>query len=136
MADEVVQPEDVSKDMLQELFESAYMETSFDSDGDLRVKETYSFWVLPHNEGKQIRLMSQFRAKPESSLSDRLSFVNTVNEELVVIRASMDEDGDFGFDYYIPVDGGITKRAIVMAAKFFAALIEAAVRKDEKEVVA
>ena len=134
--EEVVHPQNISKDMLQSLFESAYMDTSRDSDGDLRVKDGYSFYVFPHKEGNRILLIAGFGAKPESSIADRLSFVNKVNDDLVVIRAYMRDNSNFAFDYSIPVEGGITKRAIVLATKFFAAVLQDALRKDEKGVVA
>jgi len=136
MADEIVHPQDISKEMLHSLFTDAYMDASFDSDGDLMLEERYRLWVLPHPEGSQIRVMSLFRANPSSSLSDRIAFANSVNDDLVVIRAYVREDGSFGFDYYIPVEGGTTKRNIVMATKLFASLLDAVARKDVDDVMA
>lgn len=136
MADEIVHPKDISGKMLHSLFTSAYMDASLDSDGDLMIKEGFSFWVFPQADGRRIRLMGLFRANSSSSLSDRLVFVNRVNDELVLIRAYLRENGNFGFDYYIHVEGGITKRNIVIATKLFASLIGTAVRKDENDVVA
>ena len=60
----------------------------------------------------------------------------SVNDDLVLIRAYVRENGNFGFDYYIPVEGGITKRNIVMATRYFASLIGAVIRQDEDDVMA
>ena len=136
MADEIVQPKDISKEMLHSLFTDAYMDASLDSDGDLMLEERHRLWVMPDNDGSRIRLMTLFRANPSSSLSDRITFANSINDDLIVIRAYVREDGNFGFDYYIPVEGGTTKRNIVMATKLFDSLIDAVAREDVNDVMA
>src|SRR5262245_17580667 len=103
MADEILHPKDISRDALYELFNSALMNVSIDSDGDIRVEETYGCWVFPQPDGRYIRLMSQFRANEGASLPDQLAFANKINDELRLIRAYIKENGGFGFDYYIAV---------------------------------
>jgi hypothetical protein len=44
-------------------------------------------------------------------------------------------DGRFLFDYYIPVDGGITKRAVVVIVRRFLSCIESAMAQDTANVV-
>jgi hypothetical protein len=137
MADEIVYPQNLTKDMLYTLFDNAYMSVSMDDDGDLKLKEGFNYWVFPEAEGRRIRLMSQFRANPSSSLTDRLTYANKINDDLVVIRAYVRQDsGNIGFDYYITIEGGITKRNIIAATKFFISLVESALRKDEHDVIA
>lgn len=135
MAEELVYPKDISPEMLKALFESAYFDTSVDTDGDVKVKVQYSSWIIPHGEGKRIRLMSQFRVNPTSSLPDRLAYANKVNDKLIIIRAYVKEDGRVGFDFYIPVDGGTTKHCIVAAVKKFHEMLEAAIQEDDKDVL-
>jgi hypothetical protein len=45
-ADEIVHPQDISNEMLQVLFEIAYMETSYSDEGLLRVTDGYTFLLL------------------------------------------------------------------------------------------
>ena len=40
----------------------------------------------------------------------------------------MTEKGTLAFDYHIPVDGGVTPRAIVLATRFFLDVAVAAIR--------
>lgn len=136
MADEIVHPKDISRDWLFELYNSAMMNVSIDDDGDIRVDETYGCWVFPQPDGRYIRLMSQFRPNEGSFPPDRLAFANKINDELRMIRAYIKENGGFGFDYYIPVEGGTTKRNIVSTTRAFLSLLEAVARFDEDNLIA
>jgi hypothetical protein len=135
MTDEIVHPKDISPDFLLELFNTAFMNVSFDDDGDVRVEETYGCWLFPQSNGRYIRLMSQFRPNPDGLLPERLNFVNKVNDEMMLIRAYLKENGGFGFDYYIPVEGGITKRNIVATTRNFLALLSAVARLDTEDLI-
>ena len=135
MTDDLVTPELVSKDMLKTLFTDAYMDTSLDNDGDIVVKDTYRSWVMPNTDGTWIRLYSLFKSNPAASAEDKLAFANRLNDELIILRAWVTDAGGFGFEWYIPVEGGITKKAIVFAVKRFHHLLESAVAKDDKNVM-
>lgn len=135
MADDVVHPKDISRDFLYELFNAAFMNVSIDSDGDVRVDDTYGCWLFPHSEGRYIRLMSQFRPNPDALTADRLNFVNRVNDEIKLVRAYLRENGGFGFDYYLMVDGGTTKRNIVNTTRLFLSILEDVAQFDTDNVM-
>jgi hypothetical protein len=135
VSDELMQPQDVNSEALKQLFEDAYMEVSVDSDGDVRIKDKYSCFIRPDTDGKMIVAYAIFGANPGASQPGKLDFVNRVNDQVKVIRASVMSDGRYFLDYYIPVDGGVTKRAIVMAAKRFLSCIDAAMTQDTDNVV-
>ncbi len=136
MSDELIHPEEVSSTSLKQLFDDAYMETSIDSDGDVRIKDKYSCFLRPDPDGKLIALYAIFGANATAQPAGKLEYVNRVNDQVKLIRASVMSDGRFFLDYYIPVDGGITKRAVVMAARRFLSCIEAAISQDTGNVVA
>ena len=136
MPDEIVLPEQVSQSFLHSLLDSAYMQVEMDADGDVFVKESYRCWLFPQPEGKHIRFLVQLRGNQESSLEDRLRYANAINDRLKLIRAYIDSDGDFGFDYYLAVDGGVTKKNIVFAVKYFLSLVTTAVQEDENNLIA
>ena len=135
MADEIVLPETVTKEMLQTLFTDAYMDVSTDTDGDIVIKQSYRGYVMPANDGRWIRLYSLFKSSETATPEDKLAFVNKVNDELIILRAYVTDNGGFGFEWYIPVEGGITKRAIVMAVQRFHRMLDLAIGKDVKNVV-
>ncbi len=136
MADELIQTDDVSAEALKQLFEDAYMEVSLDSDGDVRIKDGYTCFLKPDTDKRLVVLYAIFGAKPEAELAAKLEYANRVNDQVKVVRTSVMADGRFYFDYYIPVEGGITKKAIVLATRRFLGTLESAMRQDTGDVVA
>lgn len=137
MADDIILPENLSKEMLLSLFQAAYMDVSLDEDGDLVVKDTYrQFVFLDNDEKRYVQLVSMFRSNPDATLEAKLAYANRVNDEIVFVRASVTDKGGFCFDYYIPIQGGITKSAIVFALRRFASALKTALGRDTENVVA
>lgn len=134
MAQDLITPDNCSKELLKSIFDDALMETSFDNDGDLRVQDDIRCFVLPNND--RIRLLALFGFKPQVSQQKRLEFVNQVNSEYVIIRATVGAKNDtLLFDYDISVKGGITKKALVLATKRFLSIPRAAIQDLGKDLV-
>ncbi|MEI6776472.1 MAG: YbjN domain-containing protein [Chloroflexales bacterium] len=135
-ADELLYPNDVNTESLYALFISAYMNVYRDDVGDVYLKDGYTVWVFPQKAGAQIRLMAQFRAAEGSERLAKLEYANLINDQLKLVRAYVDSDEDVGFDYFIPVEGGITKRNIVLSTRTFIDFIRTALGRDEQNVIA
>ena len=132
---ELVYPETLTKDSLRDLFLAAYMDASFDDDGDVMVKENYRTYLIPASDAAWIRLYSPFKSNEAATQEDKLAYANKVNSDLIITRAYVTDKGGFIFEEYLPVEGGITKRAIVLAVRRFHRMLDAAVRADEKNVL-
>ncbi len=135
MADDILKPEDVNSAVLKEMFDDAYMETSIDTDGDVKIKEKYSCYLRPDPDGRLVAVYAIFGAQDGAAGQAKLDYVNRVNDKVKLIRASVMGDGRYFFDYYIPVDGGITKKGVVLAVRRFLSCIEAAMSEDSDNVV-
>ncbi len=134
MDQDLITPENLSKEMLKAIFDDAMLETSFDADGDLRVREDISCFVLPKND--RIRLLSVFGFKPHVSLQKRLEFVNRINSEYIIIRATVGSRNDtLFFDYDISIKGGITKKALVLATRRFLSIPRPAIQEYGSDLV-
>ena len=136
MSDEFIYPEGISADALKALFEEAYMEVSVDTDGDLIVKDNYRCYLRPDADGRLISIYAIFGAAPEAADPDKLAYINRVNDQVKLIRASVSANGKFFFDYYLSVEGGISKRSIVMSVRRFFSCLGSALREDSENVVA
>ena len=136
VSDELIHPEDVNAASLKQLFDDAYMEASIDTDGDVRVKDKYSCFLRPDADGKVIAVYSIFGAAEGALPEGKMDYANRVNDQVKLIRASVMGDGRFFFDYYIPVDGGITKKALVLVTRRFFSCIDVAMSHDTGNVVA
>jgi hypothetical protein len=93
MNNETITPENLSKDLLKDVLDSALIENSFTSDGLLMVKESIKVWVNPDLDKRdRITLLSIFRLRPESSELQRLRAVNEMNTGLIIARAYINEE--------------------------------------------
>ena len=136
MSDEFIYPEGISIDALKTLFQEAYMDVSVDTDGDLVVKDNYRCYLRPDPDGRLISIYAIFGSNTEALQPDKLAYINLVNDQVKLIRASVSANGKFFFDYYLSVEGGISKRSIVMAVRRFFSCLGSALREDTGNVVA
>ena len=134
MEQDMITPDNVTKEMLKTIFDAAFMETSFDSDGDLRVTEEISCFFLLRED--RIRLHSVFGFKPHISQEQKLEFVNKINKEYIIVRASVGSSNDkLIFDYDIPLRGGIRKIALVQTVKRFLSIPRPAIKEFGDDLV-
>jgi len=131
--DDLITPENVTKELLKSVFDDAFMETSYDDDGDLRVKEDCSCFVMIRKD--RIRLLSVWGFKSSVSEQQKLEFVNRVNSEYIIVRATAGTKNILFFDYDIPLAGGIPKRTLVLTTKRFLSIPRPAVREYGGDLV-
>jgi len=137
MATELVTPDNVSVEMLRDLYEAAYMDVSLDEEsGLLRLREELAARVQLSESKERLLVLAVYGIKDDTQRIDRLELVNRINENYVLIRAGIDDDGDLWFDYCILLKGGLTKKAIVQATRAFLMLVPKAVNEcDEDGIV-
>ena len=133
MPDDLILPENLSKEALKEIFDNAFMETSFDKDGDLRVRDGNSCFVFPRED--RIRLLSVWGFKPETPAQKRQEFVEQVNKEFIMVRATVGPKDILFFDYDISIRGGILKKMLVLTTKRFLSIARGAVQEYGSEIV-
>lgn len=134
---DLITPENLSKELLYNLFEAAFMDVSYDKDGDILVQEDVRCFVMPNEDGKdRIRLLTMFGFEPLSSEIDRLRCVNLINEKYLVVRAYSTDNNTLSFDYEILIRGGITKKNLVLSIKKFCSIPRLAVREFAQGLVA
>lgn len=139
MNDTILRVEDVTTEFMKELFEDAYFEVEVDSDGDLKVKEPGRGWcyVIRSNQGPdRIKWLSIWRVSENATIDAKYRYVNKVNAELIGPKAFATEQGSVAFEHYVFLEGGVTRRAIVLMTKRFLAMDAAAVNLDENDVLA
>src|SRR5262245_3229765 len=136
MTQDLITPENLSKEVLKAIFEEALMKTSFDTAGDLQVSETLDCLVLPSDSKDRLRLLAIFTFAPQVSPQQRLEFVNQVNSEFILIRATVGAKNDLlFFDHDILVQGGITKQALILATKRFLSIPWDAIHEFGQDLV-
>jgi hypothetical protein len=135
MSEELITPENLSKELLKSVLDAALMDAYFDQDGDLTVKEHVTCYVYPSERRDRIRFLAQFRFKPSAGRTERLECVNHINDEYIVVRASVGSNDRLRFTYDLPTGGGITPKALVLTLKRFCSIPHEAVREYGVELV-
>jgi Putative bacterial sensory transduction regulator len=132
---DLISPENLSKEYLKSLFDAAFMETSYDWEGDLRVKEGLSCWVFPSED--RIKLLATFGFKSHATRAQRLEFVNRVNRQYVIVRAAVrDQSDDLSVDHDFSIRGGVAPAMIVQSTKRFLSILLPAVQEcDSDDIV-
>jgi hypothetical protein len=130
----MITPENISVELLNGVL-AAYMNTSFDEDGDLMVNGECQVYVTITPDKSAIRLMTIFRLNEESSLDARLAAVNKINNDYMIIKAHCTDNNKLIFTYYFMLAGGLTKNALVRGVKFFDSIPRAAIYEHAKDIV-
>jgi hypothetical protein len=136
VSDEIIGPEGLSSEALKKVFEDAYMNVSVDTDGDLIVQDNYRCYLRPDPDGRLVAIYAIFGANPAAQEPAKLAYINRVNDEVKLIRASVSKNGKFFFDYYLATEGGISKKALVLAVRRFLSCLGSAIQQDSENVVA
>jgi hypothetical protein len=137
MSAELVTPENVSIEMVRDIYEAAFMEATLDEEKkQIRIKEEVLARAFLSESKERLQIVAYYGVKDDAQRIDRLELVNRINEQYVLIRAGIDDDGDLWFDYCVLLKGGITKKAIVQATRVFLMLVPKAVNEcDEDGIV-
>ena len=135
MADDLITPENAAKEKLKDVFDAAFMETAFDNEGDLTVKEDVNCYVLPSEKKDRIALLTMFGFKESASELERLKCVNNINSRYIMVRAISGENDILRFEYDIMISGGITRKALVLMVKRFCAIPRSAVNDFGADIV-
>jgi hypothetical protein len=137
MSAELLTPDDVTIEMIRDIYEQAYMDATLDEEKkQIRLREEVLARVFLSESKERIQIVAYYGIKEEAQRIDRLELVNRVNENYVMIRAGIDDDGDLWFDYCILLKGGMTRKAIVQATRVFLMLVPRAVNEcDEDSIV-
>jgi hypothetical protein len=136
LSDQFIYPEAISVETLKQIFDENFMEVAVDSDGDLIVKDDYRCYLRPDADGRLVCVYAIFGANPDAAQPEKLDYINRVNDQVKLIRASVSDNGKFYFEYWISVEGGVARRSIVLAVRRFLHCLSTAFSEDTGNVVA
>jgi len=134
MNSEWITSDSLTNDALRELFDAALFDYHLDDDGDVVIHDQFRVLVTHHNN-RYIRFTSFFRVRPETPEELAHSLCNRINDELIILRASIHDGETLVIDWYIPVFSGISKRTVVMAFRKFVELLGQIGQYDVEDVI-
>ena len=134
MQNEILTPENVSKDVLKAAFDAAFMDATFDSDGDLKLKDEVTCYVFLREKNDGIRLSTGFGFKEGTSELQQLQLTNKINDEWRIVRAYANpEKLTLKFDYEILLNGGISVKNFILSVKKFCGIPRDAIADADKD---
>lgn len=136
-AADLITPDSVTIEEIRDVYEQAYLDAVLDDEKrQIRLREEVLARVFLSESKERLQLVAYYGIKEDAQRADRLELVNRINENYVLIRAGIDDDGDLWFDYCVLLKGGVTRKAIVQATRVFLMLVPRAVNEcDEDGIV-
>lgn len=137
MPDEMITPENLSKELLKSVLEAAYLDVSYDKDGDIRVKDKVTCFVFPNEKWKdRVTLCAIFGFKAHATPAQRLECANRINSEYAILRAVVGKNDTLRFTYDVLLEGGgISRKAFVLVLKRFCSIPHDAVRDCGEDLI-
>ena len=138
MYDDLVTPKILNRDFLYTLYDAAYMECDQDGDGDSVITESglKCIATLPNHQDA-IHLVILFPLKDNVSLQEKLECVNRINDCYIITRAAVTKNATLLLcDYYIFLNGGVSRKAIVLGTKKFIEVTREAAEKYASDIIA
>ncbi|ABB57106.1 YbjN domain-containing protein [Synechococcus elongatus] len=136
LTNDLITSENVSKDLLKAIYDAAFMETAWDDDGDLKINEDIGCSVFISDNQEKITFLRVFRFEEGVSRADRLEFVNRINDKYSFVRAMLTTYDTLAFDHDLFIKGGISKKNLVLATRFFLSIPLDAINDCGEELVA
>jgi len=130
MNEELITPENLSTELLKTIFEAAYMDVEIDEDGDLKVREECTVYIQPNKKYKnRIGLLCIFGFKNSSTDTEQFECINRINKKFIIVRAYATDKGNLYFEYDFLLEGGITRKTLVLGIKRFASIPRVAIKE-------
>ncbi len=131
---EMFTPDTLTIDSLREVFDAAMMDVETDSDGDLVIRDKYRVIVSVHGTDK-VRFLCVFGVKDSADEADGHALCNRINDELIIVRASMHGPTTMLVDWYLPTRGGLGRKTVVLALRQFVEIVSAIGKYDADDLI-
>jgi hypothetical protein len=119
MQNDLITKENLSQQLLVDIFRDAYLNVQKAEKGEnYFIKDGYSVWFEADDKGRFIKFNLLFTPNESSSEQQILRAVNQVNQEYIMYRVYKHDYG-VEIDYFLWVEGGVTKKDVIFTYKFF-----------------
>jgi hydroxyacyl-ACP dehydratase HTD2-like protein with hotdog domain len=121
--------------MLKSIFVSAGLQVSFDSSGNVLVKNNnLPYLVIPKKDQRRIWLVSVYNFKPTVTQIQTYELANNIKSYYIMVRAIV-VNNTIQLTYDIILDGGMTPQSIVACVNRFCSIAPQTVVKFGSELL-
>jgi len=131
---ELVTEGSLTKEKLKAIFDAAKLAASVDAAGNLVVKAGQTTaYALPAKDS--LRLLVSFAFLPKATLMEKLDLANRINDEYLVVRATVsgEKATELHIDYYVLLGAGVSRATLVAATQRFLTIVPEAVDAMDTE---
>ena len=126
----------VTKEGVENIFKGAFFPITRDKDDDLVIRdEGVNTFIRVDTDRKMITFFTLWGLKDRVKEIDKLRFINTLNDKLVLARFSMPQSGVLWCDYQFYFEGGISPFQIVNHYKRFVSVCKSAAMRDTDDII-
>jgi len=134
----VLPAESVTPTLLKPIFEKDRWKAE-EVNGGLKLKDPRSPRVIAVEwspEKELISFVMWYKFDDFVFKRQKVDLANRINSEVMLTRASVDEEGDLRFDYWMSYSSGVSGDQLLSALRNFERTTEAALRiKDKRDIV-
>ena len=132
MSSQILQTDNVTTQKLKDLFEQAFYTVTSQKDFFIVQEQGHraKIWTVQVSNNEQIKFSALFTGK-KAPIETKLIFCNRINQEMNTLR-TFATDQFISMDWYIPLDGGILERTVILSFKYFQILVDDAIGRDQE----
>jgi len=135
---ELIPASSVTAQKVASILSAAYVKTSIDDDGDVKIfgKNGLKVYITVNQKLHLLRFYGLFRLRGDATEKQKLRFVNRVNDEIIFCRFAIVESGGLRADYHLRFGDGITPGQIVATYRLFLRTTTGSIlTKDDEKIV-
>lgn len=134
MSVELVTPENVTLELLRDVYEAALMDATIDEENGFVILDDEIVARAKLSDSKErLQLIAFYKVREDADRTDRLELVNRINDQFVLVRAAVGDEDELWIDYGLVLKGGATKKQIAHATRMFLKVAEMAVKDCDDE---
>ena len=134
MSEEIIDQFNVTRDLLMAYFDKAYFQTTLDDKGSLFNQAKFRIFIDIGKKKNNITFGVYFNLKEGCSVSDVLNYANTINKELIQVKAIAGEKV-ITIEHDIWIEGGVLVKNVMASYRSFVSQASAAIGKDRNQVL-
>lgn len=131
---EMISVENVNRDLIGQLFESAFFNTALDDKGSLFIKDKFRVYIDIGKKNQNITFSVYFNFQEAVGDDERKALVDAINTGLMQIKSVL-SNNILTIEYDLWIEGGVLPKNIVLAYRSFVSQVNAALAKDEKRIL-
>ncbi|MFT5465537.1 MAG: hypothetical protein ACI8UO_000632 [Verrucomicrobiales bacterium] len=136
-AQDLLSEDDLNLKEIKSLFDSAFIKSEIDEDGDLKIEDGgLKTFITVDEEKMMITYFSIWPLRAGAPEMKKLQLVNSLNDDLIVVRYCMPKPTTLWCDYQVLYEGGITPYSIINNYRTFVKVVKGtASSKDPDDLI-